>query len=272
VKRIAILSLLALGACHGEVKPEARAPELKDQTLTVVSQTLTEFKLKLDAKLDCADACNATKAKWELVVDGKVVSSGEHALNVSVAANAVGDLPLEEGGKYVENAEELKAMDARGGSLLMALRGKVYVTQGTRTYELDFARSHEVRVPRLPHVKFQELEAGRFSEDEAGIAFHIGVFNPNPFEIRIDEIKYLVTIAGKSVGESVIGKGERVSPASTGVFDIETHVDASTHGDAEVKKLIKSKVLPYVITGSMSAELFSESFEFKGDVKLNASK
>src|SRR6185436_12159036 len=119
-------------------------------------------------------------------------------------------------------------------------------------------------VPRLPHVKFQELEAGRFSEDEAGITFHIGVFNPNPFEIRVSDIKYEITIAGKKVAESVIGKGERVSPASTGVFDIETHVDAATHGDADVKKLIKSKVLPYIITGSMTAELFSESFEFKG--------
>ena len=38
------------------------------------------------------------------------------------------------------------------------------------------------------------------------------------------------------------------------------------------RKLIKTKVLPYVITGEMTAELFSETFEFKGDVKLNVSK
>ena len=127
-------------------------------------------------------------------------------------------------------------------------------------------------MPRVPHVKFQELEAGRFSEDEAGITFHIGVVNPNPFEIRVSDIKYDVQIAGKKVADGTIGKAERVAPSSTGVFDLETHVDAATHGDADVKKLIKTKVLPYVITGEMTAELFSEKFEFKGDVKLNVSK
>jgi LEA14-like dessication related protein len=274
MKRIAVVCALALVACKDEVKPDAKAPELKNQELQVLSQSLTEFKLKLDGKLACAEACSAVRAKFELVVDGKVVHSGEQQVSLSVPAGGEADFSLEQSSQYVTSADELKAMDTRGGSLLAAIRGKLYVKQGERTHEVDFARSREVRVPRLPHVKFQELEAGRFSEDEAGVTFHIGVFNPNPFEIRVSQIKYAVTIAGKPVGDAnaVIGKAERVSPSSTGVFDIETHVDASTHGDADVKKLIKSKVLPYVITGEMTAELFSETFEFKGEVKLNASK
>lgn len=269
---VAALSLLVLAGCQAEVKPDAKAPELKDQELTVLSQSLTEFHLKLTGKLECAEACSATRAKYELVVDGKVASSGEAPVSLSVPAGGSAVWTLDQTSAYVKDAEELKAMDARGGSLLTALRGKLFVTQGTKTHELDFARSREVRVPRLPHVKFQELEAGRFSEDEAGVTYHIGVVNPNPFEIKVSQIKYEVQVAGKKVSEGVIGKAERVSPSSTGVFDLETHVDASTHGDAEVKKLIKSQTLPYVITGEMTAELFSETFEFKGDVKLNVSK
>lgn len=268
----ALLALLVLVGCQAEVKPDAKAPELKNQELTVLSQSLTECHLKFTSKLECADACSATRAKYELVVDGKVVSGGEVPVSLTVAAGASADWTLDQTSAYVKDGEELKAMDTRGGSLLTAVRGKLYVTQGTKTHELDFARSREIRVPRLPHVKFQELEAGRFSEDEAGVQFHIGVFNPNPFEIRVAQIKYEVKIAGKKVADGDIGKAERVSPSSTGVFDLETHVDASTHGDADVKKLIKSKTLPYVITGEMTAELFSETFEFKGDVKLNESK
>ena len=273
MERIVVVSSLAvLVACQAEVKPDAKAPELTNQELTVLSQSLTEVHLKLTGKLSCAEACSATKAKYELVVDGKVVSGGEAPVTLSVAAGGTGDFTLDQTSQYVSSADELKAMDARGGSLLTAVRGKLFVTQGTKTHEIDFARSREVRVPRLPHVKFQELEAGRFSEDEAGVTFHIGVYNPNPFEIRVSAIKYEVKVAGKPVAASTIGKAERVSPSSTGVFDLETHVDASTHGDVEVKKLIKSKVLPYVITGEMTAELFSETFEFKGDIKLNTSK
>ncbi|MBL8957789.1 MAG: LEA type 2 family protein [Myxococcaceae bacterium] len=264
--------LLCVAGCQAEVKPDAKAPELKDQELTVLSQTLTEVNLKLTGKLECAEACSATRAKFELVVDGNVVSGGDAQVSLSVSGGTSAVWTFEQTSRYVKDGDELKAMDARGGSLLTALRGKLFVTQGNKTHELDFARSREVRVPRLPHVKFQELEAGRFSEDEAGVTFHIGVVNPNPFEIRIAQIKYDVSVTGKKIADGVIGKAERVSPSSTGVFDLETHVDAATHGDADVKKLIKSKVLPYVITGEMTAELFSETFEFKGDVKLNTSK
>jgi LEA14-like dessication related protein len=261
------LAVLLTACATAEVKPDLPAPTLENQDLQVVSQSLTEFHLKLMGKLKCADACTATRAKFELVVDGKVVHSGEKDLS-----QAAGDFTLDQTAKYVASADELRAMDARGGSLLAAIRGTLQVTQAGKSFAVDFARSREVRVPRLPHVKFQELEAGRFSEEEAAITFHIGVNNPNPFELRVDEIKYEVTVAGKKVGDGTIGRGERVSPASTGVFDIEVKIDASTHGDAEIKKLIKSKVLPYEITGSMAAELHSETFDFKGDVKLNQSK
>ncbi len=267
-RRVAVLLLLALCACAtAEVKPDAPAPTLDNQELEVISQSLTEFHLKLVGKLKCGGECTATHAKFELVVDGKVVSSGERDLN-----SPAGDFALEQKSQYVASADELKAMDARGGSLLAALRGTLQVRQGGKPFTVEFARSHEVRVPRLPHVKFQELEAGRFSDEEASVTFHIGVNNPNPFEIRVDSIKYEVNIAGKKIAEGTIGKGERVSPASTGVFDLEVKVDADTHGAAEIKKLIKSKVLPYTITGEMAAELFAETFEFKGDIKLNASK
>ena len=265
--RLLIASLLLCACKSAEVKPDAAAPELQGQELLVLSQSLTEFHLKLAGKLQCGEACSATKATWQLVVDGKVVSSGDTAVSSSG-----GDFALEQKSQYVASADELKAMDTRGGSLLAALRGTLFVTQGGKNFEIPFARSREVRVPRLPHMKFQELEAGRFSEIESGVTFHIGVHNPNPFEIRVASIKYEVSVAGKKVGDSVIGRSERVSPSSTGVFDIEARVDSETHGEAEVRKLIKSKVLPYVITGEMTAELWSETFEFKGDIKLPATR
>ncbi|MBS1149194.1 MAG: hypothetical protein H6Q89_892, partial [Myxococcaceae bacterium] len=67
-----------------------------------------------------------------------------------------------------------------------------------------------------------------------------------------------------------IGKGEKVSPSSTGVFDIEAKMTVETHPD--IKKLIKARTLPYVIKGEMAAELFSEPFEFKGVINLPATK
>src|SRR5207302_9654348 len=113
--------------------------------------------------------------------------------------------------------------------LLAALRGSISITQGGKPFEVPFARSREVRVPRLPHMKFQELEAGRFSEAEAGVTVHVGVHNPNPFEIRISQIEYELTIAGTKIAESTIGRAEHVAPTSPGSFHPQAHVDPQAH-------------------------------------------
>lgn len=265
------LSVFAVGCKTAEVKAEVPVPTVPTQDLLVTSQGLTEFKLKFAGKLSASEAVTIEKATFELVVDEKVVKKGEAVLNLQAGANTPTDFSIEEASQYVTSADELKAMDTRGGSLLTALRGTLTVKGAGRTDQVPFARSREVRVPRLPHAKFQELEAGRYSEDETGVTFHIGVVNPNPFEIRITGIKYTVLIADKQVADGEIGKGERVSPSSTGVFDIEAKATAETHGP-DIKKLIKARTLPYVIKGELSAELFSESFEFKGTITLPAAK
>ncbi len=267
-----VCAVCVVSGCKSvEVKSDFAQPTVPTQELAVVSQSLTEFKLKFTGKLLSTEPVVIEKAVYELVVDEKVVKSGEMPVNVQVAANTPTEFTLEQASAYVKSAEELKAMDARGGSLLCALRGKLVVKSATRTDPVPFARSHDVRVPRLPHARFQELEAGRYSEDETGVTFHIGVNNPNPFEVRLSSIKYTIAIADKPVAEGEIGKGDKVSPSSTGVFDIEAKVTSETHGP-DVKKLIKGRTMSYLIKGELGAELFSEAFEFKGTITLPASK
>ena len=263
------LAALLVGCKSAAPVATGAGPELPTQELQV-SQSLTEMKLTFAAKLIGPEGARADTASWELVVDGKVVNSGVAPVNATVT-NGSADVTFSTSSKYVNNAEELKAMDTRGGSLLVALRGKLNLKSGESTLEVPFARSREVRVPRLPHMKMQEMEGARFHETEAGITFHLGVVNPNPFEIYVAQIAYDVQVAGKPVEKDVIGRGERVSPASTGVFDVEVKIEEATHGK-DVAKLIKSQVLPYAVTGTLTAELFTESFDFKGDLKLNVSK
>ena len=273
MKRAILFAALtfAAGCATVEVKPAGPPPTIPSQDLLVVSQSLTEFHLKLAGKLESADPVTIEKAHYELVVDEKVVKSGDVTLGVSVPAGTPTDFTLDQTMPYVTSADELKAMDARGGSLLCALRGTLFVKGATRTTEVPFARSRDVRVPRLPHVKFQELEAGRYSEDETGVTFHIGVVNPNPFDVKLTSLKYKVLLADKPVADSEIGKGDKVSPSSTGVFDIEAKANVETHG-AEIKKLIRARLFPYVITGELVTELYTENFEFKGNFNLPAAK
>ncbi|MHB8874103.1 MAG: LEA/WHy family protein [Myxococcaceae bacterium] len=267
------LALLLLAGCKTgpETKPAGPAPEFASQELIIAEQGLTEFTVRFEGMVKSTDAAKLEKAVYELVVDGKVVKSGELPLGLEVAAGGNTPFQLEQTSKYVATAEDLKAMDTRGGSLLTALRGKLTVKSAGGTAVLEFAKSREVRVPRLPHVKLHELDAARYGADEASATFFLGVDNPNPFPVKLSGLDYKVTIGGKQMADGTRGSGEKVAAGSTGVFEVQVAVNKETFGP-EVDKLIKTLTLPYVVTGSLKGDLLDEPYELKGDIKLNVSK
>ena len=282
MNRALVIAVLFLASCKtAEPRPQAAPPVVAAEDFQIVTQTLTDCAVKYTGTVEAtAEPVTVEKAVFEFVVDGKVLKSGEKRLGVEIAAGAKADFSLEESFTYVKDVEDLKAMDARGGSILMALRGNL-VVQVKHTGEdgkvtssplqLAFARSREVRTPRLPHLKLQELEAGRFSESEVQITFHLAVVNPNPFVLSMSSLDYVVTVAGKEVANASQGKGDKVSPASTGVFDVQVTVNEETHGK-DVQKLIKGLKLPYTVKGKLTAALYEEPLEASGEVKLNPPK
>lgn len=282
--RLIIGSLFLLAACKTapEVVVEVTPPTVPAEDFQVVSQTLSDVDVKYAGTVAAgSEDLTVEKAKWEFVVDGAVKKSGEKVLNLSAAAGQTVEFSLAESLGYVKDEEELHAMDTRGGSLLLAMRGTLIVSvpvpatdktpASKKTLELPFARSKEVRTPRLPKLKFQDFEAGRFSDTEVQAVFHMGVVNPNPFPISLEGLDYVVTLAGKEVNKGTIGAGERVSNASTGVFDIPGVMNADTHGK-DAAKIVKSAVVPYVLKVTMRSPFHHDEAENKGDIKLKASK
>jgi len=269
-KTLPLLALtLAACATPPPPAPDAEPPTLPDQKFEIVSQSLTDCDVKLVGTLQAnTEPVTVEKANWEFVVDGNVRRSGETPLSLSVEPGATGTFEIDQHLTYVKDGDDLKAMDARGGSLLMALRGNLTVKAGERTLQVPFARGREVKTPRLPHVKLRDFEAGRFSESEVQAVFHVGIVNNNNFPIVLNGLDYQVEIAGKKVNEGKMGAGEKVAPASTGVFDLTGTINEETHGP-EVKKLIKGLVLPYHLTGMMSTDLYDEPLDEKGEIKLN---
>ncbi len=279
---LAVLALSACTAAAPAVRADVKSPQLPAQDMVVLTQTLTDCAVKLTATVEAADEpLQVEKAVYEFVVDGAVLQSGEHPLNVAVAPGQKADVSLEQSFTYVKGAEESKAMDGKGGSLLLSLRGHLVVTvlrpaEGTApaekvTVELPFARAKEVRTPRHPHLKLQDLEAYRSSDTEIQVVFHLGVVNPNNFQLSMSGLAYQVTLGAKMMGEGTLGAGEKVSPASTGVFDVSITLNEESYGP-DAKKLIATKLVPYVLTAKLKAPLYEENLESKADIKLNVSK
>ncbi len=279
-----MLALVAGCKTAPEVKADAKPPELPQQDLAVVTQSLTETTVKLSGQILAGDeALTVTGAAIEFVVDGAVIKTGTTSLSLSIAPGQTAPFSFEQRFAYVKDADELKAMDARGGSMLIALRGTLNGTvqrevlvDGKPTtqavaIELPFARARDVRTPRLPHLKLLDYEGGRFSETEVQVLFHLAVINPNPFPVTLEGISYAVTLAGKKVAEGTQGAGTKTSIAATDVFDVTAVINEETHGK-DVKKLIKGLVLPYTVVGELKTALYSEPLSASGEVKLNPSK
>lgn len=278
------LGLLLLSACKStpELARETVPPSVAQEDFSVATQSLTQVDIKYTGLIAAgSQAITVEKAAWEFVVDGAVKRSGEAKLNLAAPAEQQVEFNLAEALAYVKDEEELKAMDARGGSLLLAMRGTLFITMpGTakgekpsapQTVELPFAKSKEVRTPRLPHLKMLEFEAGRFSETEVQAVFHLGVVNSNPFQISLAGLDYAVQLAGKEVTKGTIGVGERVSAASTGVFDVTATLNEDTHAK-DAAKLVKGLNIPFALSATMRAQLYSEALNSRGEIKLRAAK
>lgn len=286
-RTLTIAALVFVVGCKTapEAKPEAKPAELPKQELTVTSQSLTDVAVKLSGEVLAGDeALTITGADVEFVVDGNVLTTKTEALTLDVAPGQTAPFTFEESFTYVKDGEDLKAMDARGGSLLLALRGNLKGTVSREVagadgktsmqrvaVELPFARAREVRTPRVPHLKMGEFEAGRFSESEVQAVFHLQVVNPNPFPVALTEITYEVSLGGKKVAEGTQGAGIKTAVAATDVFDVTAVMNEETHGK-DVKRLIKGLVIPYEMKGELKTKLYSEPLDAKGEIKLKASK
>ncbi len=280
-------ALLCLGGCKSapETKADVKEAELPKQDMQVATQSLTDVTVKLSGEILAGDeALSITGADVEFVVDGNVLSTKPETLSLNIAAGQTAPFGFEETFTYVKDGEDLKAMDARGGSILIALRGNLKGTVQREVVgadgkpsmqavavELPFARSREVRTPRLPHLKMGEFEAGRFSESEVQAVFHLLVVNTNNFPVTISGITYEVSLAGKKVAEGTHGVGIKTAVAATDVFDVTAQMNEESHGK-DVKKLIKGLVVPYEVKAELKTPLYSEPLSAKGDIKLTVSK
>ena len=284
MKRSIVALVLSLAACKTapEVVADVTPPTVPQEEFTIVTQSLSQVDVKYDGVIEAgSEDLTVESAKWEFVVDGVVKESGVAKLGLAAAAGQKTAFTLSKSLNYVKTHEELEAMDARGGSLLLAMRGTLVVSvpvpaagdkpAGKRTVELPFAKSREVRTPRLPHFKVIDFDAGRFSDTEVQATFHLGVENLNPFQLSLSGIDYSVLLGGKEVSKGTIGAGERVLAASTGVFDVTATLNEESHGK-DAAKIVKSLVVPYVLTGTVRAQLYAEPLEKRGDIKLKAQK
>lgn len=267
---VSALAALWLGCASAPSKPSS-PPTLALQEATVPSQNLTEATVSYAGQVVSPVPGVLEKADYELVSEGQVVKTGSAALNVPLTANQPTAFSFQERAPYVRGPEDLKALSDKGGTMLLALRGTLTVRSGQDVQTLPFAASRAVRVPRLPQVSIESLDAARYSNTEVNMTFRVGVKNPNPFPLRLDQVNYALLVGGKQLGEGTLAKADTVDASATGVYPLEASVTSETWGP-DVKALISKGVLPYTLKGELAGPLLKVPYSLDGNVKLNVSK
>jgi LEA14-like dessication related protein len=237
----------------------------------VATQSLTDTTVRYAGQVVSPSPGVLEKADYELVSDGQVLKTGTAALNVPLAAGQPTAFSFQERAPYVRGPEDLKALSERGGTILVALRGTLTVRSGQEVETLPFAASRAVRVPRMPEVVLESLDAARYSAEEVGLTLRLGVKNPNPFPLRLEQLTYALEVAGKPLEEGTLGKADTVDASATGVYPLEASVSESTWGK-DVKALIAKGTLPYTLKGEVKGPLLRLPYSLEGSVKLNVSK
>lgn len=257
-------------ACASAPRRPAGEPTLAAPRLEVVRQGLESVDLRLAAQVHAPAEARITGATWELVSDGQVVARGESPLDVAVKPGEPAAVEVPAKGDYVHSAEELAALSRRGGALLMALRGELAVRWGEDTVKVPFAAGREVRVPRLPVVRVAQLDGARYGPEEVELALQLGVENPNPFPVRLEELAWALEVAGKRLADGTHGRADTVAASSTGLYPLEVSLTRDSFGP-ELERLVDRGVLPYRVEGALAGRLFRVPYSLGGDVKLNAS-
>lgn len=267
----ALLPLVALAAlgpgCASAPPRPTGTPALVAQQTSVTAQDMTDVTVRFSGQLTHPGPAVLERADYELVSEGRVVKAGSAPLGVPLAPGQPTAFSFEERATYLKGPEELRALGAREAPLLLALRGTLTVRAGEVLQTVPFAASREVRAPRPPEVVVHSLDAGRYSDEEVQLILRLGVRNPNPFPLRLEQLSWALQVAGRPLGEGTLARAVTVGASSEGVYPVEASVTRASWGP-EVKALLSRGSLPWTLRGELTGPLLRVPYTLGGDVKL----
>lgn len=131
----------------------------------------------------------------------------------------------------------------------------------------------EVAPPRLPEVRLKEAQVASADGGAAGTGFFtLLVQNKNSFPVTLSRMAWTVTIKDKELQPSAgSGPTEVVNDAiegnQVGEYGAEVQIDQEAFGK-DLKTILKSRSVPYVVQGTLDVRGIQRSFRFAGEMKF----
>lgn len=193
-------------------------------------------------------------------IDGKRhagTGSGRAAANNTSELPIVIELPLPSDTALLEQVVEWKKM-------LLHIEGNAKV--GLKTIRLGGHR--DVAPPHLPAVVLKEAQVASENEGQAGAGFFkVLLDNKNPFDVTIDKFAWSITIKDKELKAAGEGEADKVPGSSVAEYEATVDINEKAFGK-DLKAILRSPTVPYVVDGFYEVRGIRKSFHFAGDMKF----
>lgn len=258
MRKLLVVASLALAACATAPEQKAAGPlnvQVDSQKAEVTHQTLTGFQLTVDAAAQAAEpGVTARGAHWELVFDGNVIASGEQKLEQPISNTAPTALKLVGEGEIAKTAQDVQKLSDHHGGFSVALRGTIdFAGPNGASGKAEFARAGNLREPRMPQVVMVDVGASHYDDGHVNLTFNIGLDNPNPFPVPVEDFKYKIAINGQQVADADAGSKTEIPASSKRVFEVTEALDPASFKDLE--RIYKQNSMKYRMTGVLDVGL-----------------
>ncbi|MBI1944221.1 MAG: LEA type 2 family protein [Deltaproteobacteria bacterium] len=148
--------------------------------------------------------------------------------------------------------------------MLLHIEGSARV--GLKTIRLGGHR--DVAPPHLPDVLLKESQVASENEGQAGAGFFkVALDNKNPFDVSIDRFAWSITIKDKELRAAGEGEADKVPGSSVAEYEATVDINEKAFGK-ELKAILRSPTVPYVVEGYYEVRGIKKTFRFAGDMKF----
>ena len=183
--------------------------------------------------------------------------SGKAPANNTSELPIVVELPLPSDAALLEQVVEWKKM-------LLHIEGNAKV--GLKTLRLGGHR--DVAPPHLPAVVLKEAQVASENEGQSGAGFFkVLLDNKNPFDVSIDKFAWSITIKDKELRAAGEGEADKIPGSSVAEYEATVDINEKAFGK-ELKTILRSPTVPYVVEGYYEVRGIKKSFRFAGDMKF----
>lgn len=264
----ALFFLLVISGCaqlqkHADtIKPTAK---LTGTRLANIDFDKVDIIFDLAVKNKNPIELNLAGLDYDLKIENQSLVSGVTAKAVKLKANSTSAVQLPVTLKFDDLKKlpgELWDKDKLAYDLQTTFNIKLPIIGN---YAIPVDKQGEVPVPKMPDIKIKDVKVKNLSFTSAEVIAQIEVYNPNDFNLGLNNMDYQLKVNQDNWGHGKINKSINIAKKSKGIIEIPVKLNLLTAGKSAYDILINKSPIDYQLKGNVT---INSALELLKDYKM----